>query len=164
MGRGRPGLDGQVQRPIGGWLGRKNSVVLAPGYAPADGIRSVVSGTPPILGMLPVRDGVELTVEAGIEAIRAKSLLLTGFAIEIIDSWPAGLGIRVASPRNGSQRGGHVAIARPDFGELMPVLHAQGVIPDFRAPDGIRIGLAPLSTSFVEVYDAMQVIRSVVGG
>jgi kynureninase len=159
----RSGLHGQVQQPIWGWMGRKDIFEMAPGYAPADGIRSVVSGTPPILGMLPVRDGVELTVEAGIESIRAKSLLLTGFAIEIIDSWPARLGIRVASPRNGRQRGGHVAIARPDFGELMPKLHARGVIPDFRAPDGIRIGLAPLSTSFVEVYDAMQVIREVVG-
>ena len=159
----RSGLHGQVQQPIWGWMGGKDIFEMAPGYAPADGIRSVVSGTPPILGMLPVRDGVELTVEAGIEAIRAKSLLLTGFAIEMIDSWPAGLGIRVVSPRKGRERGGHVAIARPDFRELMPELHARGVIPDFRAPDGIRIGLAPLSTSFVEVYDAMQVIRSVVG-
>jgi kynureninase len=160
----RSGLHGQVQQPIWGWMGRKDAFEMGPGYAPADGIRSVVSGTPPILGMLPVRDGVELIAEAGIQAIRAKSVMLTSFAIEIVDSWPEDLGVRVASPRESAQRGGHVTIVRPDFRELMSALWARGVIPDFRAPDGIRIGMAPLSTSFLELYDAMRVIRAVAGG
>jgi kynureninase len=159
----RSGLHGHVQQPIWGWMGREDAFEMGPGYVAADGIRSMVSGTPPILGMLPVRDGVELTVEAGIEAIRAKSVLLTGFAIEMVDSWPANLGVRVASPRESALRGGHLTIVRPDFRELMPALHARGVIPDFRAPDGIRIGLSPLSTNFVEVYEAMQVIRAEAG-
>jgi kynureninase len=159
----RSGLHGHLAQPIWGWMGRKDVFEMGPGYVAADGIRSMVSGTPPILGMLPVRDGVELAVEAGIEAIRAKSVLLTGFAIDMVDSWPAEFGVRVASPRESALRGGHVTIVRPDFRELMPALHSRGVIPDFRAPDGIRIGLSPLSTSFVEVHDAMQVIRSVAG-
>jgi len=159
----RSGLHGHLAQPIWGWMGRKDVFEMGPGYVAADGIRSMVSGTPPILGMLPVRDGVELAVEAGIEAIRAKSVLLTGFAIDMADSWPAEFGVRVASPRESALRGGHVTIVRPDFRELMPALHSRGVIPDFRAPDGIRIGLSPLSTSFVEVHDAMQVIRSVAG-
>lgn len=157
----RSGLHGQVHQPIWGWMGSQDVFEMGPGYTPADGIRSMVSGTPPILGMLPVRDGVELTAEAGIEAIRAKSVLLTGFVVEIVDSWPVDLGVRVASPRDSARRGGHVTIVRPDFRELMPALRARGVIPDFRAPDGIRIGMAPLSTSFRELYDAMQVIREV---
>jgi len=157
----RSGLQGQVQQPIWGWMGRKDAFEMGPGYTPADGIRSVVSGTPPILAMLPVRHGVELVAEATVEAIRAKSVLLTSFAIEIVDSWPEDLGVRVASPRESSQRGGHVTIVRPDFRELMSELWARGVIPDFRAPDGIRIGMAPLSTSFLELYDAMAVIRAV---
>jgi kynureninase len=156
----RSGLQGHVQQPIWGWMGRKDVFEMGPGYVAADGIRAMVSGTPPILGMLPVRDGVELSVEAGIEAIRDKSVRLTGFAIEMVDSWPANLGVRVASPRESALRGGHLTIVRPDFRELMPALHARGVIPDFRAPDGIRIGLSPLSTSFVELYEAMQVIRA----
>jgi kynureninase len=160
----RSRLHGQVQQPIWGWMGRKDAFEMGSGYAPADGIRSLVSGTPPILGMLPVRDGVELVAEAGIEAIRAKSVLLTSFAIEIVDSWPEDLGVRVASPRDSARRGGHVTIVRPDFRELMPALLARGVIPDFRAPDGIRIGMAPLSTSFLELYDAMRVILAVAGG
>ena len=157
----RSDLHGQLQQPIWGWMGRRDVFEMGPGYTPAGGIRSMVSGTPPILGMIPVRAGVELTAEAGIEAIRAKSVLLTGFAIEIVDSWPVELGVQIASPREGAQRGGHVTIRRPDFQEVTSELWARGVIPDFRAPDGIRIGLSPLSTGFVELYDAMHVIREV---
>jgi kynureninase len=157
----RSDLLGQVQQPIWGWMGRKDVFEMGPGYTPADGIRSMVSGTPPILGMLPVRAGVELTAEAGIAAIRAKSVLLTGFAIEIVDSWPAELGVHVASPRESAQRGGHVTIRRPDFREVTAALWARGVIPDFRAPDAIRIGLSPLGTSFVELYVGLEVIREV---
>ena len=157
----RAGLQKEVQQPIWGWMGRKDVFEMGPGYSPADGIRSLVSGTPPILGMVPVQVGVELTAEAGIEAIRAKSVLLTDFAIEIVDSWPPELGVQVACPRDSAQRGGHVTIRRPDFREVTSALWARGVIPDFRAPDGIRIGLSPLSTSFVELYEAMEVIRAV---
>ena len=157
----RAGLQNEVQQPIWGWMGRKDVFEMGPGYTPADGIRSLVSGTPPILGMVSVQVGVELTAEAGIEAIRAKSVLLTDFAIEIVDSWPPGLGVQVASPRDSAQRGGHVTIRRHDFREVASALWARGVIPDFRAPDGLRIGLSPLSTSFVELYDAMEVIRAV---
>lgn len=163
FGYARSDLHGRVQQPIWGWMGRKDAFEMGPGYTPADGIRGMVSGTPPILAMLPVRAGVELTAEAGIDAIRAKSILLTGFAIEIVDSWPADLGVQVASPRESARRGGHLTIRRPDFREVTSALWARGVIPDFRAPDGIRIGLSPLSTSFVELYDAMQVIRAVAG-
>ncbi len=157
----RAGLQSEVQQPIWGWMGRKDVFEMGQGYSPADGIRSLVSGTPPILGMIPVRVGVELTAEAGIEAIRAKSVLLTDFAIEIVDSWPRDLGVQVACPRDSAQRGGHVTIRRRDFREVTFALWARGVIPDFRAPDGIRIGLSPLSTSFVELYEAMEVIRAV---
>jgi len=155
----REGLQSEMQQPIWGWMGRKDVFEMGPGYTPADGIRSMVSGTPPILAMIPVRAGIELIDEAGIEAIRAKSVLLTDFAIEIVDSWPADLGVEVASPRDSAHRGGHVTIRRHDFREVTSALWARGVIPDFRAPDGIRIGLAPLSSSFAELYDAMEVMR-----
>ena len=157
----RAGLHDEMRQPIWGWMGRQDVFSMGPGYAPSDGIRSLLSGTPAILGMLPVRTGVELVAEAGIEAIRAKSILLTDYAIDVVDSWPPGLGVRLASPRASAQRGGHVTIVRPDFREVTAALWARGVIPDFRAPDGIRIGLSPLSTSFVELHDAMEVIRDV---
>jgi kynureninase len=155
-------LQDRLRQPIWGWMGRKDPFQMAHGYVPADGIRGMVSGTPPIVGMLGVRGGVEMLAEAGSGAVRRKSLQLTDFALEIVDSWPADLGVRVASPREHARRGGHITIRREDFRDVNEELWRRGVIPDFREPDGIRIGLAPLSTSFEEVFTSMQVIHDVV--
>ena len=154
----RMNLQEQVSQPIWGWLGRVDAFEMEHGYEPAAGIRRIISGTPPIIAMIPVRAGVELVAEAGIEAIRAKSIALTEFAIEVVDSWPAELQVTIGSPRDSASRGGHVTIRRPDFRELTPRLWEHGVIPDFRAPDGIRLGLSPLSTSFVELHRGLETI------
>ena len=154
----RMDLQEQVSQPIWGWLGRVDAFEMEHGYEPAAGIRRIISGTPPIIAMIPVRAGVELVAEAGIEAIRAKSIALTEFAIEVVDSWPAELQVTIGSPRDSASRGGHVTIRRADFRELTPRLWEHGVIPDFRAPDGIRIGLSPLSTSFVELHRGLETI------
>ncbi len=154
----RTDLQEQVSQPIWGWLGRVDAFEMEHGYEPAAGIRRIISGTPPIIAMIPVRAGVELVAEAGIEAIRAKSVALTEFAIEVVDSWPTELRVTIGSPRDSASRGGHVTIRRPDFRELTPRLWEHGVIPDFRAPDGIRLGLSPLSTSFVELHRGLETI------
>ena len=154
----RMDLQEQVSQPIWGWLGRVDAFEMEPGYEPAAGIRRIISGTPPIIAMIPVRAGVELVAEAGIEAIRAKSIALTEFAIEVVDSWPAEMQVTIGSPRDSASRGGHVTIRRADFRELTPLLWEHGVIPDFRAPDGIRLGLSPLSTSFVELHRGLETI------
>ena len=154
----RTDLQEQVSQPIWGWLGRVDAFEMEHGYEPAAGIRRIISGTPPIIAMIPVRAGVELVAEAGIEAIRAKSVALTEFAIEVVDSWPAELQVTIGSPRDSASRGGHVTIRRADFRELTPLLWEHGVIPDFRAPDGIRLGLSPLSTSFVELHRGLETI------
>jgi kynureninase len=154
----RMDLQEQVSQPIWGWLGRVDAFEMEHGYEPAAGIRRIISGTPPIIAMIPVRAGVELVAEVGIEAIRAKSIALTEFAIEVVDSWPAELQVTIGSPRDSASRGGHVTIRRADFRELTPRLWEHGVIPDFRAPDGIRIGLSPLSTSFVELHRGLETI------
>ncbi len=154
----RMNLQEQVSQPIWGWLGRVDAFEMEHGYEPAAGIRRIISGTPPIIAMIPVRAGVELVAEAGIEAIRAKSVALTEFAIEVVDSWPTELRVTIGSPRDSASRGGHVTIRRADFRELTPRLWEHGVIPDFRAPDGIRLGLSPLSTSFVELHRGLETI------
>ncbi|NNG40213.1 aminotransferase class V-fold PLP-dependent enzyme [Flexivirga sp. ID2601S] len=154
-------LQDQVRQPIQGWMGRADPFTMGPGYQPAAGIRSLVSGTPPIVGMVPVRAGVGLVARAGIDAIRCKSIELTTLAIDIVDSWPDALGVRVSSPRDAARRGGHVTISRGDFRQVNAALWQRGVIPDFRAPDGIRLGLAPLSTSYADVVRALDVARTV---
>ena len=155
----RRDLLDEFRQPIWGWMGRRDAFEMGPGYEPADGIRRVLSGTPPILAMVPLLSTLDLVAEVGMAAIRAKSVQLTEYALQLTDAWLADLGVEVASPRDSKQRGGHVTIRRSDFRSLLEPLWARGVIPDFRAPDGIRLGLAPLTTSFAEVHDGMAVLR-----
>jgi kynureninase len=131
------------------------------GYLPAAGVRSMMSGTPSIPGILAVRAGTALIAEAGIEAIRDKSVALTEFAIDMYDAVLAPLGFNLGSPRESQRRGGHVTIRRGDARELTQAIIARGVIPDFRTPDGIRLGLSPLPATFTEVWDAVEIIRQV---
>ncbi|WP_114905436.1 kynureninase [Ornithinimicrobium murale] len=151
---------GILQQPIQGWMGRRDPFLMAAGYRPAEGIRSLVSGTPPIVGMVPLRLSLEQLAQAGIEAVRAKSLALTELAWQIVESWSPDLGVDIASPRDHAHRGGHITIRRHDFADVNARLWEQGVIPDFRSPDGLRLGLAPLSTSFSEVVTGLQRVRS----
>ncbi len=102
---------------------------------------------------------LELIAEAGMEAIRTKSLALTERAVTLTDERLAPLGVGLASPRDPAERGSHVTITHPAFREVTERLWIGGVIPDFRAPDGMRIGLSPLSTSFAELDRGMEAIR-----
>jgi kynureninase len=155
----RHGLQDGLSQPIQGWMGRRDPFAMASGYLPAPGIRALVSGTPPILGMVPLLAGLDLLEQATIAAVRAKSVALTGFALELTDAWLAPLGVRVAAPRAAERRGGHLTIQRPGFRAVLDELWARGVLPDYREPDGIRLGLAPLSTSFAEVHRGLSVLR-----
>jgi kynureninase len=152
-------LQDVLRQPVQGWMGRRDPFTMGPGYVPAPGVRAVVSGTPPILAMVPLLAGLELLEEAGIAAVRAKSTALTRYALDLVDAWLVPLGVEVVSPRDPERRGGHVTVRHPGFRELLPRLWERGVIPDYREPDGIRIGLAPLSTAFAEVHDGLAVLR-----
>jgi kynureninase len=153
---------GTLRQPVTGWMGHAEPMVMGPGYAPAGGARGLVSGTPPILAMVPLRCGLEVIDRAGMAAVRAKSLALTDLALELVDAWRfADLGVEVASPRDPSRRGGHVTLHRADSREVTAELWRRGVVPDYRDPGGIRIGPAPLSTSFRELHDGMAVLRDV---
>lgn len=153
-----------LRQPIQGWMGRVDPFLMEQGYVPEPGVRSLVSGTPPILGMVTVRLGVEMLEEAGIEAVRAKSLALTDFAIEVVHEWPEELGVALATSAEHARRGGHVTLRHPDFRAVNARLWERGVIPDFRSPDGLRIGLSPLSTTFTEVWDGLAVVREELEG
>lgn len=157
----RTGLP--LRQPVQGWMGHADPFTMGPGYEPAAGVRSVVSGTPPILAAVPLLAGLELLEEAGIAAVRAKSRALTAYALEIADAELAPLGVAVAGPRDPERRGGHLTLCHPGARGLVEQLWEQGVIPDFRAPDGIRLGLAPLSTSFAEVRAGLSVLRDLLG-
>ncbi|MEV6842885.1 kynureninase [Actinoplanes sp. NPDC051411] len=152
-------LLAELRQPIWGWMGHRASFEMGPGYQPAEGARALLSGTPAILAMVPLHANLDMLASAGIEAVRAKSVLLTEYALRLADAWLAPLGVSVVSPRDPARRGGHVTLRRPGFADLLDPLWESGVIPDYRQPDGLRIGPAPLSTSFGEVHRGLSVLR-----
>lgn len=153
-----------LTQPIQGWLGSVDPFLMGPSYAPAAGIRRFLSGTPPIVGMLAMQDMLALVEEAGMEAVRAKSVALTAYAIELADELLADRGVVVASPRDPAQRGGHVTLNHPLMREVTAVLWERDVIPDYRDPGGLRLGLSPLSTSFEEVERGVGLVGEALDG
>ncbi|MBF4995165.1 aminotransferase class V-fold PLP-dependent enzyme [Arthrobacter gandavensis] len=151
------------EQPIRGWLGAGDPFGMGRDYVPAAGIQRMVSGTPPILGMLAMQDMVALIAEAGMDAVRQKSVQLTSFTVEAFDDLLAPLGAVLASPRDPSRRGSHITFDHPASREVTAGLWERGVIPDYRNPDGIRLGLSPLSTSFAETHTGIEAIAAGLG-
>ncbi|WP_309128331.1 aminotransferase class V-fold PLP-dependent enzyme [Microbacterium sp.] len=151
--------QGRFSQPIHGWWGAADIFAMGPEYAPVAGIRQLLSGTPPVLSMLAMQGMLDLIADAGMAAVRAKSISLTDFAVRAYDELLAPLGVRLQSPRNASLRGGHVTIGHDSFQEVTQKLWKDGVIPDFRFPDGIRLGLSPLSTSHEETLRGVVAVR-----
>jgi kynureninase len=145
-----------LRQPIQGWLGSRAPFEMGQGYEAGGGIRGFLSGTPPILGMLAMQDMLALIDDVGLDAVRAKSIELTTFAIELADELlPDAV---LATPRDPALRGSHITLDHDGFAGIMPRLWERGVIPDFRKPNGIRLGLSPLSTSFTEVELGVRAI------
>ncbi|MBX3195759.1 MAG: aminotransferase class V-fold PLP-dependent enzyme [Microbacteriaceae bacterium] len=152
----RAGLLEEYRQPIQGWIGSATPFEMGQGYAPGPGIRRVLSGTPPILGMAALGPAIEMLAEAGMDAVRTKSMALTEHALSLADELlPTAV---LASPRDPARRGGHVTLDHDGFEVIMPRLWERGVIPDFRRPNGIRLGLSPLSTGFAEVEAGVRAI------
>jgi kynureninase len=154
-------LQDELTQPVTGWMGHADPFAMGPGYVPAPGIRRFISGTPPILAMAPIQDMANLIEKAGMPAIRAKSVALTEYAIRVADEALAPLGVTLASPRDATVRGGHVTLDHPRMKEAVADLWRRGIIPDFRPPQGLRVGLAPLSTSFAELATALAHLRRI---
>jgi kynureninase len=149
-------LQPRYRQPIQGWLGSVNPFEMGQGYRPADGVRRVLSGTPPIVGMVGLEPALAVLEEAGLDAVRAKSVALTEHAVALADALLPG--VELSSTRDPERRGSHVTLDHPEFERIMPRLWERGVIPDFRRPSGIRLGLSPLSTSFAELEAGVRAI------
>ena len=154
-------LQEQLRQPIWGWFGQRDQFAMGSAYDPADGVDRFAVGTPPVLAMAAVEVGARLTAEAGIERLAAKGQVLTELVIALADAWLTGHGVTVASPRTAHRRGSHVSLAHPQAWQLTQALVDRGVVPDFRTPDRLRLGPAPLYTRFVDVWDAMDRLRTV---
>ncbi len=153
----------RLRQPIWGWYGQRDQFAMAQGYDPLPGVSRFLVGTPFVPGVALVEEGAALLAEAGIERLRAKGTALTELVIELHDAWLAPLGFTLASPRDATVRGAHVSLAHPEGYRICRALvERAGVVPDFRPPDRIRLGPAPVATRFVDVWDAMDRLRRVV--
>lgn len=152
----------RLTQPVQGWMGAADVFSMGPVYRPADGMRRFLSGTPPVLAMIAMQDTLDLLEDAGISAVRAKSVALTDFAIRVADGILSPLGVRLASPRDAAERGGHVTLSHPAMRAVTARLWRDDVIPDYRDPHGLRIGLSPLSTSFAETLTGLRAVEAAV--
>ena len=157
----RRDLQQQLRSPIQGWFGQRDQFAMGPVYEPAEGIERFGVGTPPVLGMAAVEVGARLVAEAGVDRLDAKGRTMTELTVALGDAWLAPHGVSLASPRDPAHRGSHVTFAHPQAWQLTQALVDRGVVPDFRTPDRVRLGPAPLYTRFVDVWDAMARFRDV---
>jgi kynureninase len=133
-------------------------------YDPVPGVGRFLAGTPPILQLAAVDEGVKLAGEAGIDRIREKSVAMTELIVALYDAWLEPLGFSLGTPRDPARRGSHVSLRHEQAWPLTRALIDAGVTPDFRGPDSIRLGVAPLYTSFSELWDALDRLRELASG
>ncbi len=152
-------LQATLRPPIQGWFAQAQQFEMGPTFERRPGIGGWLVGTPGVLGLAAAEAGISLSAEAGIEPIRDKGMALTEYAVVLHDAWLAPLGCALGSPRDPERRGNHVAILHPDARRLTADLIARDVIPDFRAPQAIRIGLSPLTTTFEDIHRGLSVLR-----
>lgn len=152
---------GRATQPLTGWWGHAQPFAFEADYAPAQDIRQFLSGTQPIVSLSLAELGIDIARTADIAAVRAKSIALTDLFIALVEARCAGLGFGLASPRDAAHRGSQVALTHPEGYAIMRALIARGVIGDFRAPDVVRFGFAPLYLRYVDVWDAVEILRDV---
>ena len=156
-------LHGRLRSPIWGWFGQRDQFAMGQGYDPVDGIGRFLAGTPPILDLAAVEEGVRLTAEAGVARLYAKATALCELIVALHDDWLVPLGFELGSPRDSARRGSHVSLRHAEAWPICRALIERArVVPDFRAPDSIRLGVAPLYTRYVDVWDALDRLRGLV--
>ncbi len=163
----RQDLQGLLQSPIWGWFAASSPFEFELDFAPAPGIKRFQVGTPPVLSMKALEPALDMILEAGIERLREKSVQQTGYLIYLADQWLSPLGFRLGSPRDARLRGSHVSLQHPQGYRITRALiesppPAVRVIPDFRAPDNIRLGIAPLYNTYSDIHRAMARMRAIV--
>ncbi len=158
----RRDLQERLTNPIHGWWSAADPFDMEAPYTPAAGIGKWQTGTAPIPGLVGVDEGARLLAEAGVDRLRQKSIRLTDYLIALADAWLTPLGFAVASTRDPERRGGHVVLAHDEAYRISLAAAAAGVVGDARPPNLLRLTPAPLTTSFVDVWEAMSRLRDLV--
>jgi kynureninase len=151
-----------LRQPIWGWFSQRDQFAMGPRYDPAGGMAKFMTGTPSIVGTAAVAESTRLLLEAGLGPMRAKSLRLTSYLIELGDAWLEPFGCTLATPRDGGRRGGHVSYCHPRAEQIVDLLAAGNIVTDYRTPDRFRFGLSPLTTRFTDVWAAAGAARDII--
>jgi kynureninase len=153
-------VQNELQVPIQGWFANEDQFGMGPEFEKAVGIRGFQIASPSIIGIRTVNVAFEMIEEAGIKAIAQTAATGTQMMIDLYDAWLADLGFTLLTSRNPNERGGHISLGHPDAAQICIALRKlENVIPDYRAPNVIRLAIAPLPTSYVEVWDGFQRLR-----
>lgn len=159
----RRDLQEKLRNPIPGWMGQKDAFAFGLKYQPAPGLWHFLTGTPPILSLSLIEAGVDLLLEVGIEQLRVKSMRQSEYVIALWESELQPLGFRLSSPRDGRYRGSHISLSHNEgLAIAQALIHEMNVLPDFRAPDTIRLGIAPLYTTFRELHTGIMRLKQTV--
>lgn len=151
----------QAVQPLSGWMGHAAPFDFVDSYRPAAGIRRHLCGTPSILGMTALAEGVSILTRAAMQDIRAKSQRMGDIFITLVEQMCDQAGFALISPRDAGQRGSHVSLSHPDGYAIMQALIARGVIGDFRAPDALRFGFTPLYLGYADLWDAVSHLAAI---
>ncbi len=159
----RRDLQERLVNPISGWMGQADLFDFNLAYRPAAGLRHFLTGTAPIVSLALIEPGVDLLLEAGVDNLRAKSEAQSAYAIDLWKALLEPVGFSLNSPRDPRRRGSHVSLGHAEGLRIdLALIDAMKVLPDFRAPDTIRLGIAPLYTSFSTIHEAVTRLKTVV--
>ena len=153
-------IQSELQMPIQGWFAQRNQFLMGSKFDQIEGMRGFQIASPSIIGLLCIDEGFGMIEDATIAQINAKASKGTDMMIELFDQWLVPLGYELVTPRDSKLRGGHISIYHPDAAQIARGLRDDmKVIPDYRAPNSIRLAISPLPTSYVEVFDGFERIR-----
>ncbi|RFS17591.1 kynureninase [Emticicia sp. C21] len=163
----RKDLQKQLQSPIWAWFSHQAPFDFSLDYQPKDTIQRFAVGTPSVLSLAAIESGLDITLEAGIDRLRTKSQHQSEFLIELIQQLLVPQGFRIVSPLNANQRGSHISISHPEGYRISQAMikpndESKVIVPDFRPPDNIRLGIAPLYNTFTELVDCVERIWKIV--
>lgn len=156
-----PRHQANFRHPLSGWWGHAAPFAMQPGFEPTPGIRRALCGTQPIVSLAMVECGLDVFMQTSMASVRSKSLALTDLFIALVEARCARHPLTLVTPREHARRGSQVSFAHPHGYAVMQALIARGVIGDYREPEVMRFGFTPLYTRFVDVWDAVEVLREI---
>ncbi|MCK4879655.1 MAG: kynureninase [Bacteroidales bacterium] len=162
-------LQEQLENPIQGWFGEQNPFEFNLHYRESEGIRKFLTGTPPVISISGLEPALDMILEAGIGSIRQKSVAQSEYLLSLSKEWLLGRGFRAGSPGFAEKRGSHISLKHAEGYRICKALADPGVgecvvIPDFREPNNIRLGISPLYTTYEDIFRAMAKLKEIIGG